>query len=973
MQDDVVNDMGIDLENISIGRLMLSGRSQNGLARVGVNNIKSFIEVSEEDIRNIYGLGEKSVDEILNAQRVINENGLEYYLYNNASGSIDMYENDDIDSEYDIKKLNLSIRSTRVLINYGIEKITDLLKLTEEDVRKMRGIGEKSKKEIIFAIDNLQEGCFENEYSDEIVQEKKKQRTLLCKYYESHDLPVRELSLTRRSYNALYRIGVVNFSQLIKMSMDEIAQIKSMGQKSVDEILSKIDEITYPVKNAIANGELTEENIDRLSSEEIESHINDIFYKNEPSGVTAEEIISGFDGKADEETLKAVIEKMIADGRVKVFEEVESKTEKDGFGVYDPDVENKEEKIKYIRNYPSFAEVVEHLSDNREKEILRARLQGKTLEEISDSYDLTRERVRQIQQRAVENTKKILRELYSVNRFKEDKFKLLYVKYNIEKSIWDNYICDDIEQYYVLQLLYDRGDMKIDDSVDDVEISIALRKRVQKYLDKDYIIFDKHKHRIKKTRTGIEEFVISRYCKDEMQYSEFLQKYDDFLTDIGYPDDGNLRTNESLNRTRYNALSDSMKVLWKPGMKLRYYDVAANDYSNLLDGIALDQYSNVEISAFKIFEANKELMAEYDIRDEYELHNLLKKIKAESMYPDMEIKRNPTIRFGKFNRDYAVFEMMIDMAPVTREDLIYALHNKYGYAENTISANWLESLNLYYHKGIYEIDHENMPDEQTEGLLNELNDDFYRIDDIKKIYLKKYPESDASMINPYNLKKMGFMVYSVYVIRNFDNAYAYFKSLLTASDIVDIGPYLKRFVGIHEFAGTLARLKDDYQIVEFEKDTYISGERLKKFGITEIELRSFCDDVYEFTDDKFFTLKKLNDEGFKNRLEFLGFGYTFYSSILREDERFGYVKYVNQVLFKKNVPVYSFKRKDLIYEILLEKESIDIDELIDWIKDVYGIVFDRDDIVYAVDDTDMYYDRIMRKVYIDYETYYDEI
>ena len=971
MYDNVGNDTNIDLENISTGRLMLSARSQNCLKRAGVKNIKSFLEVSEEDIRNIRGLGEKSVDEILNAQRVINENGLEYYLYNNASGFIDLYENDDIDTESDIRKLNLSVRSTTALINHGIEKVADLLKLTEEDVDVIRNVGEKSKKEILMAVDNVKKEMFRNEYSDENEQEKKNQRTLLCKYYESHDFPVRDLSLSVRPYNALSDVGVVNFSQLIKMSRYEISKIKNMGRKSVDEILFKIDEITDPVKNAIANGELTEENIDRLSSEEIESHINDIFYKNEPSGVAAQEIISGFDGKADEETVKAVIEKMIADGRVKVFEEVESKTEKDGFGVYDPDVENKEEKIKYIRNYPSFAEVVEHLSDNREKEILRARLQGKTLEEISDSYDLTRERVRQIQQRAIEKTKKILRELYSVNRFKEDKFKLLYIKYNIEKSIWDNYICDDIEQYHVLQLLYDRGDMKIDDAVDDVEISIALRKRVQKYLDRDYIIFDGH--RIKKERTSIESFIISRYCIDETKYSEFLQKYDNFLTDIGYPDDGNLRTNESLYRTRYNALSDSMKVLWKPGMKLRYYDIAANDYSDLLEGIALDQYSNVEISALKIFEAKTELMTEYDIRDEYELHNLLKKIKVESMYPDMELKRNPTISFGKFDRDYEVFEMMVDMAPVTREDLIYALHDKYGYAESTIAANWLECIDLYYHKGIFNIDHQNMPDEQTEGLLNELNDDFYRIDDIKKIYLKKYPESDASMINPYNLKKMGFMVYNVYVTRNFDSAYAYFKSLLTDSDIVNIGPYLKKFTGITEFTSTLSKIKSDYTIIEFEKDNYISSERLKKFGITDIELRSFCDDVYGFADNKFFTLKKLNDEGFKNRLEFLGFGYTFYSSILREDERFGYVKYADQVLFKKNVPVYSFKRKDLIYEILIEKESVDIDDLIALIKDVYGIVFDVSDIVYAVDDTDMYYDRIMRKVYIEYETYYDEI
>ena len=39
-----------------------------------------------------------------------------------------------------------------------------------------------------------------------------------------------------------------------------------------------------------------------------------------------------------------------------------------------------------------------------------------------------------------------------------------------------------------------------------------------------------------------------------------------------------------------------------------------------------DQFENTEISTLKLFRDHPEVMQEYDIRDEYELHNLLRKI-----------------------------------------------------------------------------------------------------------------------------------------------------------------------------------------------------------------------------------------------------------------------------------------------------------------------------------------------------------
>ena len=44
-----------------------------------------------------------------------------------------------------------------------------------------------------------------------------------------------------------------------------------------------------------------------------------------------------------------------------------------------------------------------------------------------------------------------------------------------------------------------------------------------------------------------------------------------------------------------------------------------------LTALELTKYKNIEYSSLKIFRDNLDLMKEYDVQDEYELHNLLKK------------------------------------------------------------------------------------------------------------------------------------------------------------------------------------------------------------------------------------------------------------------------------------------------------------------------------------------------------------
>lgn len=62
------------------------------------------------------------------------------------------------------------------------------------------------------------------------------------KHLDSNLLPdIGDIGLTIRSYNALKRHGVYNVSQLIKIGPGGIAQMRHIGQKSYDDIISHLE------------------------------------------------------------------------------------------------------------------------------------------------------------------------------------------------------------------------------------------------------------------------------------------------------------------------------------------------------------------------------------------------------------------------------------------------------------------------------------------------------------------------------------------------------------------------------------------------------------------------------------------------------------------------------------------------------------------------------------------------------------
>ena len=124
----------------------------------------------------------------------------------------------------------------------------------------------------------------------------------------------------------------------------------------------------------------------------------------------------------------------------------------------------------------------------------------------------------------------------------------------------------------------------------------------------------------------------------------------------------------------------------------------------------MDAYENTEMSTLKFMEDYPELMDRYDIRDHYELHNLLKKIVVAGSYHNFHCGRMPTIRFGHMDRREAFIELLQNHSPISRDDFIELIHHEFGYEKATIGWTYLSIMDEYYHMGEYRFDHKVMPE-----------------------------------------------------------------------------------------------------------------------------------------------------------------------------------------------------------------------------------------------------------------------
>ena len=878
--------------------------------------------------------------------------------------------------EDSLELLPLSARSSNCLRRAGIHTVGQLLDYPADKWLDIRNMGTKSVDEVLDLAARIRAGDgFQMVASKPKPPEPPPPRL--------PDIPVPELGLSVRANNCLESMGVRTAADLSDATLESLLSVKNMGRKTAEQIMEKLEELREQFSFPNAGGSALPEEpggalcamvkdlsaFTKLPQGDLLRYLAPC-WEASPNAEEAELLDLAFQqGPVRREARRAILRLL------EPYEEAVSPEELLKFLPAGTSIRTlklllgdllRREQItirnnRVLRRWPTAPEFAERLPDQRQRELLLARLGGATLEEAGQCSGITRERVRQLVQKA----------LAGRPRLYEDQYQYLFDHYDFSLDEFCLAFDEPEKTYYYLEMVRPKGERKpIRELLADEAVPVPLRRRAERAVYKQYVTIGGV--RVLKRRPELTDYLVRTRCRETTSMEEFLQQYQEMLDSLGLGEDPSLVIEA---RTYENKFNTSSHLLWIQGRRFRYYPISEQDFAPLLEALDLDRYEDMEISTLKLFRDYPELMKEYDIRDEYELHNLLKKIWPKDG-GQVRFKKMPTIEIGTPDRDRQVLDLLWQCAPIAIGDLAHRYEELYGAKSATVQGSYFSCISLYLHNSVYRIDQPPLPEEEQRRMAELLTGDFYRMAEIRRVYRREFPTGSPENINPFVLKSLGFRTYTDYVVSaRYSSASDYFFHLLTDRDVIDMTQENHRYTDLTTYSSELCDLKSQREIVEFLPLQYISLQRLQSAGVDAGDLAEYCAAVSAFTlPGEYFTIASLRQKGLTHPLDDLGFEDWFYGSLLAEDpERFAYRRMGGTRLFcrgRETIQIAGF------LHWLVEAEPsgrIDIYELQETLERQYQISIPLYKLIEVAQNSELYYDPIMKAAYIDYDTYLEEI
>ncbi|MBR3431356.1 MAG: ADP-ribosylglycohydrolase family protein [Clostridia bacterium] len=955
----------LEVPDAPVDVLDLSVRAGNVLRRENIAHLHQLVSLRLSDLKNFRALGALTETEIVGKLKTYLD---EHILppgtpgYEVRDGLIIHLASSCVVPDQLIETADFAPKTKQILLQNSLYLFSDLVSMNRVQLLSLEGMTEKMADELVSV---LLASLDSTKTADPVVlpgnmpeslclQQEARESVLAGDYCLLNGIvrnritgrAIPEALVSSLNTSALHAAllkaaGYPSVSLLIGLKADVLMKDHAFSRSSVHDISRALEQYLQrkergqaaAAQEAQASGSFGEEELLQL------------FHEHEFDVLSSADIREAFPDVKERLLLQAV-----------------SHLVRDGLLIQDGD--------RYSLHHDTLYEYVQKLLEQEAKHlnarnvnVLLRRMNGETLVEIGDSLGMTRERIRQLEEKAKETINHRLKADHSC--LEEDRWQYLFTTYGGTRELYLKHLRLPELMWNYLGLKYKRGSASMDDALADELLPAGVRRAIEQYIHEEDVRLDGVYLPAK--RMKLEDYVAEKFCRDDVSFDDYCSLYNDFLQQHGISDENLLITN-AVKSSRQNHLADSDVILWKQDRRLRYYDIAGRDYTDLFAALELSRYKDIEISARKLLLENREIMRRYDIRDEYELHNLLKKLHAESENPSLTFGRMPMLLFGRFDRDEAVRDILFAMAPVNQDELAEMISLEYGVAVPTVKANWLSGIQEYYHMGMYSVEYEDLPEEHAALLKQELTDDCYLISEVKDIYSRLAENADTTLISSYNMKKMGFQVGVGYVLQHYPSMEAYLDHLLTAEDMFDFSPLRARFGSLNSFHAHVTEMKNNLDIIEFGEDRYITFKSLENLGVTREGIRQFRDRVLAFhSSDEYFSWPSLKKAGFSDDMEKLGFGYVFLTSLLKADPRLSWQSVGGAIIF--NPKNEAFAIRDFIRFVVEKTGPQELDALSRRLLEDYGSELAPGRILERVSGAEMYYDPVAKKLYPSVEAY----
>lgn len=435
------------MENYQISELKLSARTKNGLMRTGIKSLHSLVTKNEDDLARIHGFGRGSIQE--------------------AMGLIEAYKDGNIDAFLPGYVRPLSARANNALARAGIFTDNQIMDVDEDFLMALPHVGTKTiveimsykesrKKELMNGGEPVIDASFNSTVEHQIdLVAKKREKELIKAYLNKTNMPLSNLAISKRTYNALLHDGYSNLSEVFEASLSELQAVRSLGKGGIAEIQNALKTYIDPIKKRIEMGEITEDNVSLMSIEDVQTRIIEILGKEQGREITFKDVYGSIKDDVAEEVVFNAIRTI---DRKRVFVELD--------------------KEVLRLKFPHVEALANEYLVGREKEIIIARLKGQTLLDVGSEFGITRERVRQIQKKSISKLRRYSLKAYGTEFFHEEEYRHIYETYNIDKNSW--VICGfgNNESYIFLQMTTQKGEKSIDEMGLDEVVPSEIKERI---------------------------------------------------------------------------------------------------------------------------------------------------------------------------------------------------------------------------------------------------------------------------------------------------------------------------------------------------------------------------------------------------------------------------------------------------------------------------------------------------------------
>lgn len=589
------------------------------------------------------------------------------------------------------------------------------------------------------------------------------------------------------------------------------------------------------------------------------------------------------------------------------------------------------------RQNPIFLEEwVDSLSGNKES-IIRERLDGKTLQDIADSLDLTRERIRQIEKSVLDARPPL----------KEDSYADLFIRYDFTEHSFCAATKESVRVFNYLKMVLKKQTKNtikkpLSDLLDDDAIPSSIKEAVLKgEVDDEHLYDDGVKVRINKE--AILEHLLSLIpSQNAISVTELLEKYMAFISEHGIAerkgiDPTSLRAFDACTQRYENMLSIPVAGS-QQGRMIRLFDSSV-DFEALKEVLLTHSHDDIECSADLLMQrADIARVAEQmGLRNGFELHVVIGKYLQE--IEGIRLNRIPMIGLGSFSREDQILDLIKEIGPVSAQDLSETYEQRYGMRADTFRGSCLKDFSTLLHDGMYQYRLSELNEFQQAFLVKAVNDKhgYIPIEELKKKFVDRFPDSSSILINRDALLRLGLRISDELVVADDRDITKEFSHLITANDFFDAAtPGLSpEVINNSEFVSELNKALRKFEVLEYQPKRYMNISVLKR------SLGAFAeDDVFDYMKsaidymepDVPYSIMSLRDAGFVHKLDSvgpeLGFDERFYEGIIAQGYVGGRIKRTSMgsaMMFCKKTGWFS--SVDVLQYVISEEGGLSLENL----------------------------------------------